>query len=271
MDCNEVCELLPACADDELGAAESLRLERHLAGCTACAAELRRLRALRAAVRHGAPYHQAGPALRARIAAALPPAGTPGPTVRPTAARALRAGWRSWFSWSPALNAGLAALTVASLAFGLTLLARQESPQQATMRELVGSHVRALVTAHAIDIASTDRHTVKPWFNGRLDYAPPVYDLAAEGFPLAGGRLDYLHGQRVAVLVYRRNQHPIDVFVLPAAAEQPADMEGAWLRQGYRIERWQAGGMDYWAVTDAGAPDLHRFRQAWQMADRRAP
>ncbi|MEM5428851.1 anti-sigma factor family protein [Cupriavidus oxalaticus] len=268
MDCNEVCELLPACADDELGAAESPRLERHLATCPACAAELRRLRALRAAVRQGAAYHQASPALRARIAAALPPAGTTGPM----AAQATRAGWRGWFSWSPAVNAGLAALTVASLAFALTLVARQESPQQAMTREVVGSHVRALVTAHTIDIASTDRHTIKPWFNGRLDYAPPVYDLAAEGFPLAGGRLDYLHGQRVAVLVYRRNHHPIDVFVLPAAAAvHPADMDGAWLRQGYRIERWQAGGMDYWAVTDASAPDLHRFRQAWQTADGRAP
>jgi anti-sigma factor RsiW len=263
MDCNDVCELLPACADNELGAADSLRLEQHLAKCAACAAELSRLRALSAAVRQGATYHHASPALRARLAAALP-----APAAMPTD-QAKRPRWLDWFAWRPAFNASMAAVTVASLAFGLTLFMQQESPQDAVARELVSSHVRALIADHAIDVVSTDRHTVKPWFNGRLDYAPPVHDLAAEGFPLAGGRLDYIHGQRVAVLVYRRNQHPIDVFVLPGAGKgKPvADIDGALARQGYQIERWQAGGMDYWAVTDASAADLRRFSKAWRVAD----
>ncbi|AQV93047.1 transcriptional regulator [Cupriavidus necator] len=267
MDCNESCELLPACADDELGAAESLRLEQHLAQCAACTAELGRLRALRAAVREAATYHRASPALRARIAAALPAAAVP------AAAPASRPRWLEWFAWRPAANAGLAALTVASMAFGLTSFMLQDSPQDAMAREIVTSHVRALIADHAIDVVSTDRHTVKPWFNGRLDYAPPVHDMAAEGFPLVGGRLDYLHGQRVAVLVYRRNQHPIDVFVLRGAGSRKAapDFDSTLTRQGYQITHWQAGGMDYWAVTDASAADLQRFSQAWRVASGGTP
>ncbi|WP_316153292.1 anti-sigma factor [Cupriavidus sp. BIC8F] len=262
MDCNEVCELLPACADDELGAAESLRLEQHLAQCAACTTELGRLRALRTAVREGAAYHRAGPALRARIAAALPAARVP------AGGEASRSRWLDWFAWRPAVNAGLAALTVASMAFGLTLFLLQDSPQDAMAREVVSGHVRALIADHAVDVASTDRHTVKPWFNGRLDFAPPVQDMAAEGFPLVGGRLDYLHGQRVAVLVYRRNQHPIDVFVLRGAGARKAapGFDSTLTRQGYQITHWQAGGMDYWAVTDASAADLQRFSKAWRVA-----
>ncbi|MGY2491428.1 anti-sigma factor family protein [Cupriavidus sp. CP313] len=267
MDCNEVCELLPACADDELGAAESQRLEQHLAQCAACTAELGRLRALRTAVREGATYHRAGPALRARIAAALPAARVP------AGGEASRPRWLEWFAWRPAVNAGLAALTIASMAFGLTLFLLRDSPQDAMAREVVSGHVRALIADHAVDVASTDRHTVKPWFNGRLDFAPPVHDMAAEGFPLVGGRLDYLHGQRVAVLVYRRNQHPIDVFVLHGAGARKAapDFGSTLTRQGYQITHWQAGGMDYWAVTDASAADLQRFSKAWRMASGGTP
>ncbi|MDQ0141844.1 anti-sigma factor family protein [Cupriavidus necator] len=267
MDCNDVCELLPACADDELGAAESLRLEQHLAQCAACTAELGRLRALRTAVREGATYHRASPALRAGIAAALPAARVP------AGGEASRPRWLEWFAWRPAVNAGLAALTVASMAFGLTLFLLREAPQDAMAREVVSGHVRALIADHAIDVASTDRHTVKPWFNGRLDFAPPVPDMAAEGFALVGGRLDYLHGQRVAVLVYRRNQHPIDVFVLRGAGARKAapDFDSTLTRQGYQITHWQAGGMDYWAVTDASAADLQRFGKAWRMASGGTP
>lgn len=265
MDCNDVCELLPACADDELGAAESLHLAQHLAQCAACTAELERLRALRAAVREGATYHRASPALRARIAAALPAADVPA-TVR-----ASRPRWLDWFAWRPAVNAGLAALTVVSLAFGLTMFMLRDSAQDTMVREVVSGHVRALIADHAVDVASTDRHTVKPWFNGRLDYAPPVHDLAAEGFPLVGGRLDYLHGQRVAVLVYRRNQHPIDVFVLRGAGTAAPALHAALTRQGYQITHWQAGGMDYWAVTDAAAADLQHFSKAWRMASGGTP
>lgn len=268
MECTDARALLHAHADGELGAADSLRLDQHLAGCPACAAELAQVRALQAAVRQGAAYHRASPALRARLIAALP-GGTPdatAPIVDTATKRSPR--WLRWFDWPPAATAALAGLTAVTLGLGVAQFAWRESPQQALTREVVDSHVRGLVSGHAIDVASSDRHTVKPWFNGRLDYAPPVFDLSAQGFPLAGGRLDYVDGRRVAVLVYRRNQHPVDVFVLPGKASGE-DMENhsvTWERHGYQVARWQSGGMRVWAVTDASAADLRAFGAAWRAA-----
>ncbi|MDF3832009.1 anti-sigma factor, partial [Cupriavidus basilensis] len=183
---------------------------------------------------------------------------------------------------SPAANAAMAALTVATLGIGVAQYALSDGTEQSVDGEMVSSHVRALLSGHAIDVVSSDRHTVKPWFNGRIDYAPSVRDLAAQGFPLTGGRLDYVHGRPVAVLVYRHNQHPIDVFVLPLGTDDrpnsktstagnsaPPQIEA---RHGYQLASWQAGGMRYAAVTDASAEDLLHFTQAWRAAgDSRAP
>lgn len=144
------------------------------------------------------------------------------------------------------------------------LPAAQDTPRAATDRtvdELVASHVRAGLSARDIDVISTDRHTVKPWFNGRLDYAPPVEDLAASGFPLAGGRLDYVGQRRVAVLVYRYRQHVIDVYVRPSAEGGQA-APYATVSQGYAVDRWDAAGMTWWAVTDAEPSALAAFRTA---------
>ncbi|MBN3743513.1 anti-sigma factor, partial [Burkholderia sp. Tr-20355] len=129
-----------------------------------------------------------------------------------------------------------------------------------TVDELVSSHVRAGLSARDIDVISTDRHTVKPWFNGRLDYAPPVEDLAADGFALVGGRLDYVGRRRVAVLVYRYRQHVIDVYVRPAG-EGPA-APYTTVSQGYALDRWDAAGMTWWAVTDAEPSALTALRTA---------
>lgn len=262
MDCNDARLLLDACADGELGAADALRLESHLAACPQCDAALRRVRALQAAVREGAPYHRASPALRSRIAAALPPL----PAAPPSAKQAVPpiTGWRRWFDWSPAGNAACAALTVTALAFGLAQMALRPSAQDVLANALVASHVRGLVSGRPVDVLSSDRHTVKPWFNGRLDYAPLVPDLAAEGFPLVGGRVDYVDGRRVAVLVYRRSQHPVDVYVLPVSAGRLEERQ----RQGYQLAGWESGGMRYWAITDASAADLRAFMKAWQAAVR---
>lgn len=111
--------------------------------------------------------------------------------------------------------------------------------------------------------SSTDRHTVKPWFNGRIDYAPEVRDLAAQGFPLVGGRLDYVDGRRVAVLIYRRNQHPLELYVLPDGAP---GLHGERMVQGYAMQSWTARGMRYWAVTDASESELRAFAAAWARA-----
>jgi anti-sigma factor RsiW len=238
MDCHDAQLLLQACADGEVGAADSVRLERHLEDCDQCVACLRNLQALRAATRHGAHYHRAS-----ADASPSPPSSE---------------GWRRWFTWSPAINAAMAGVTVFAVGLGLQQHAMRQSPAEGMVDAVVTSHVRGLISNHAIDVASSNMHVVKPWFNGRVDYAPEVRDLASAGFPLLGGRLDYVDGHRVAVLVYRRDGHPIDVFVLPDAQRGPGG-SGEAVQQGYQLQRWAAGGMQYWAVSDASATTLRAF------------
>ncbi|WP_428840296.1 anti-sigma factor family protein, partial [Burkholderia territorii] len=160
----------------------------------------------------------------------------------------------------PGLGWGVALLVALAAAAGMAVSAHRAETGQ-TVDELVSSHVRAGLSARDIDVIPTDRHTVKPWFNGRLDYAPPVEDLSASGFPLAGGRLDYVGRRRVAVLVYRYRQHVIDVYVWPAGVGRQA-APYATVSQGYALDRWDAAGMTWWAVTDAEPSALAAFRTA---------
>ncbi|APA84990.1 zf-HC2 domain-containing protein [Paraburkholderia sprentiae WSM5005] len=162
-----------------------------------------------------------------------------------------------------AARGGLAALVIALCAAAavLTLTLRRPAEFTAFTDELVASHVRAQISGRDIDVISTDRHTVKPWFNGRIDYSPPVEDLAASGFALQGGRLDYLAHRRVAVLVYRSGKHVIDVYVLPQSAAggaAPASLG----HDGYSIAHWDAAGMTWWAITDAAPDALSGFEAA---------
>ncbi|KWF56721.1 anti-sigma factor family protein [Burkholderia pseudomultivorans] len=293
MDCNEARALLDADVDRELSAPDALRVQRHVEGCDACRRERARIVALGRAVRQ-ADYHRAPDALRARILAGLPgaegasagspaqqpePASRPGfesqPQPQPQPPRG-----RRWFSWTggrgasarpasagpgprvgalPGLGWGVALLVALAAAVGMALSAHRADTDR-TVDELVASHVRAGLSARDIDVISTDRHTVKPWFNGRLDYAPPVEDLAASGFALVGGRLDYVGRRRVAVLVYRYRQHVIDVYVRPAGEGRGAPY--ATVSQGYALDRWDAAGMTWWAVTDAEPSALAAFRTA---------
>jgi anti-sigma factor RsiW len=229
--------LLQAELDGELGAAESAALQAHLEGCAGCLTLQAELRSLAAGLRAAAPRHAAPARLRALLAArAAPP-----PPVRRIAR-------------NPALAFGAGA----ALAAAVVLLAVLPGP--AVEDEAVSSHIRALQPGHLTDVPSSDRHTVRPWFDGRIDYAPPVRDFAGAGFPLIGGRLDYLGGRPVAALVYGRDRHLIDLYVWPAAGEA-APAAGA--RNGYAVVRWRAGGMAFLAVSDLEVTDLLAFARLW--------
>ncbi|MGF2492190.1 anti-sigma factor family protein, partial [Ralstonia pseudosolanacearum] len=152
----------------------------------------------------------------------------------------------------------VAALAV--LALGIGVLLGRPDAQALVARDITASHVRALLGAREIDVQSSDRHTVKPWFNGRIDYAPPVGDLAARGFPLVGGRLDYIDGRPVAVLVYRAGQHPVDLYVRPEAGGDAG--EALRTERGYQLLHWRTAGMGYWAITDASADVVRTFATA---------
>lgn len=173
---------------------------------------------------------------------------------------AARASWNRWVPVGASFACGaLLAVSVMTYRAGMNA---DEGPMEA---QVVASHVRSLMGDHLMDVASTDQHTVKPWFTGKLDYAPPVIDLAAEGFPLVGGRLDYLHDRPVAALVYRRRGHTINVFVLPQQ-DARGSASGLTADHGYQVARWTHAGMRFWAVSDLGRDDMARFAAGMQAA-----
>lgn len=240
MDHQEILELLPAYADQELGIVETLEVQRHLDDCADCQREYAAQRIVSARFKKEAIYFDAPTHLVQRINAALPQ----------DASRAKR--WHfNWLNLGAAMAAGLA------LAWSVGLYLNLPSEQEKLTEEVIASHVRSLQVNHLSDVASTDRHTVKPWFNGKLNFSPPVVDLAPQGFPLVGGRLDYLAGQPVAALIYRRAQHPINLYIWPSNDRDMAPK--LQNRQGYHLVRWTWDGMNYWTVSDLAANELENF------------
>jgi len=245
MSCPDKSVLLHGMLDGELDVVGALAFEAHMKECPACAAEYQRQQAIRAALRRSELRDRAPDALRRRIAAL---ADVP---AEPWWHRLL-AGWR----WG---GAGAAVLATA-----LALLLVLPGGGEDLTRQLVDSHVRSLLAEHLTDVVSSDRHTVKPWFAGKLDAAPPVIDLAPQGFPLAGGRLDYLDRRVVAALVYRRREHVINLFVWP----QPGAADAAVTEEteeGYRLLHWTRSGLQFWAVSDVDLSDLQTFQAAYQQ------
>jgi len=230
--------------DGELAADDARELEAHLIQCPECARFRDGRIALRAAITAQVPALEAPDALRERVRAALRVAARKR-AFRPIAGPVL---WRSL-----ALAASLAVVAV-----GSWRLALQRAAGGALTDQVLASHVRSLMPGHLTDVASSDQHTVKPWFNGKLDFSPPVYDFAGRGFPLIGGRLDYLNGRAVAALVYGRRQHLINVFLWPAV-QGPAGGPPAATRQGYHLLRWTTPEYAYWVVSDLGIAELRDF------------
>jgi anti-sigma factor RsiW len=253
-DCDKVL-LVQAELDGELGAAEAAALAAHRAECPICETAAAELMQARALMRDGL-YQPAPEDVRQRVMASLAAARPQQAQSAHAAAPGFSQWWRGW--WSNGASFGLGAACAAALAF---LLLTPALPPGLT-DQVVASHVRALQPGHLEDVASEDRHTVKPWFDGRLDFAPPVKDLVAERFPLIGGRLDYLDGRPVAALVYQRDKHVINLFVWPGAGDGPPQTAE---RQGYNIVHWSQGGMNFWAVSDVELSQLKEFAADWRQ------
>jgi len=242
MSCEHVERDLDPYLDRELDAESSTRIRAHVIGCAACRRELAEREAVGRLVRT-APYYPAPDRLRARVLAQA---------TRSTSTR-------RFVAWAAA------AAIVVSVVGGTGLLRSRFTRGDAIADEVVNGHVRSLMANHLFDVQSTDQHTVKPWFLGKLDFAPPVVDLAAAGFPLVGGRLDYLGGRPVAALVYQRHKHTINVFVSPEQDDRFAPAYAGSVR-GFHVHHWIHDGMSFWAVSDLNDSELTQFVHALQSS-----
>jgi mycothiol system anti-sigma-R factor len=239
MTCDEARLLLHALIDGELDAGHTSEVEAHVATCAACAAELAAQREMKRVLADTNLRYTAPSALRARIEASLPQSRQP-------SRRAVLRGF--------AMGSAVSALA----ATGLFAVVLRQDDQQRILSEVVSAHLRSLQAGHLTDVISTDQHTVKPWFNGKLDVAPPVIDLTAQGFTLVGGRLDYIDARAIGAVVYRRRQHIINLFVAQTANTEHRAPQTQTM-QGFNCRRWSNRGLNFWAVSDLGADELAEF------------
>jgi anti-sigma factor RsiW len=250
MTTGHVRDALSAYVDGELAPDRAMEIADHLASCGECASDYAAMLATVRTVRAEMTHLRAPDLLRARIRASLrEEAQTP---VRRVADRPRRA-WR--IPWT----AVAAALVLVVASSGITMVATNRRASDAPVADAVlASHIRSLMPEHLTDVRSNDQHNVKPWFNGRLDFSPTVPRLDEQGFPLLGGRLDYVHGRPVAVVVYGRRQHVINGVSWPAG-DDAAPTSAARTRNGYNLEHWRDGAVEYWAASDLNATELRTF------------
>ena len=249
MNCNEIRSLVPLSLDRELDWQSEALLAEHIETCVDCRNHLAQQQATQGKIRAAATYHRVPMDLLDRINSALPAVDRPDLSG---SGRKSRSGWR--FGWQILNGAGLAAAACALLIMAIVIPLRP-SENELLRNEIVTSHARSLLTQHVMDVASSDQHTVKPWFNGKLDFSPPVRDFAGQGFPLVGGRLDYVGHRGVAVIVYRRRQHIIDVFIWPGTSSTPSLQSS----QGYHLATKTAGGMSFVAISDVDPDELKQL------------
>jgi anti-sigma factor RsiW len=248
MNCDEASVMLHALIDGELDAGHAREVEAHMAACPDCAARLREFREFRDAMNPASLRHAAPASLRGRIEGKLP------------MAQGAMASRRSVIK-NFAFGAGAGAIA----ASGLLVLTMRGSDDRRMLGDVVSAHLRAMQAQHLTDVVSSDQHTVKPWFNGKLDVAPPVADLTALGFTMLGGRLDYIDAKPVAALVYRRRAHIIDLFCAPSPGTVTRAASMASL-QGFNVRRWTENGLDLWAVSDIAADELNEFGEKFEAA-----
>jgi anti-sigma factor RsiW len=250
MTCDEAKILLHALIDGELDAGHAREVEAHVAGCAACAAELAAYREMSQAIATADMKYAAPLALRRRIEASLPKPQTQAPSRR-----AVLRGF--------ALGSAVSAIA----ATGLVAIVLREDELQRVQSEIVSAHLRSLQAGHLTDVISTDQHTVKPWFNGKLDVSPPVIDLTAQGFTLIGGRLDYVDARAIGAVVYKRRAHVINLFVAQTSNTERRAAKIETL-QGFNIRCWRDRGLNFWAVSDLGADELAEFGDKFESAMR---
>ena len=263
MTCGEVRQSLDLYLDDELDVSRSLELEQHLESCSECAAALQEARQLSHAVRDSGVYGAMPKGLTTRVRDAVMKEArvseTPALTEIPTFTPAFRR--RAWMAATAAIVLG------AFAAFWVSHVTQSSQPT-AFIQEVLDNHVRSLMASHLVDVPSSDQHTVKPWFDGKVDFSPPVVDLGDNGFELVGGRLDYIDGRPVATVVYRRRQHVINVFMWP---DSESSSLNAHSYNGYHLLNWDSGGLQYWMVSDLNAQELREFEELLDQKIRALP
>ena len=270
MNCEDIKNLMDAYLDGELDPVTSQKIEQHFRDCHKCQQAYEVETAMAHAISRAAPYYKAPPELRERIQVSLREAigattsgaaeESPLPVRLPEAAR------RGIFFDTPWNWLALAATIIAAAIVSFNIVPRWQGSRagQFLATELIASHVRSLMASHLTDVGSSDQHTVKPWLDTKLDFAPPVFDLTSEGFPLIGGRLDYLDNRPVAALIYQRRKHFINLFVWPVDSNAAKGTETI-SRQGYQLLHWVNSDFNYWAVSDVSVGDLQAFKQSFEQ------
>ncbi len=252
MSCEMTHSVLHGYLDGELDAARAADFERHLLSCPQCVAELEAQENLRSRIQQAGLRERAPEKIRRNLQTALSGAPAETKTVTPIRSQpSIRPTW--WLT--------LAAAAVFAIVLGSRFLPNlsQGRGGNEMAAAIVDAHLRSLQPGHLEDVVSTDQHTVKPWFDGRIDFAPPVHDFVSDGFPLQGGRLDVVRGKTVAVLVYGRRKHIINVFIWPTSEPDLSPQQGSQL--GYNWIDWRKGGMEFSAISDAGASDLAELQK----------
>jgi len=250
MNCKETQEVIHGYLDGELDLVHNLAIEQHLKDCPACARSYQGQQSLRKVMAGSSLYFEAPKVLEQRLRTAVRQASK---------AESPRWRWRWDMNW--AWPRVLAPLAVAALAILIAVpITMRTSTEDRLTQEIVSGHLRSLMAGHLTDVASTDQHTVKPWFNGKLPFSPPVTDLAAQGFPLIGGRLDYVEYHQVAALVYQRRRHFINLFIWPSSGNS-STAEDFRTQRGDNVIHWSQGGMENWAVSEVNQADLRGFVQ----------
>jgi anti-sigma factor RsiW len=243
---DKISGLLDAYVDGELDLVNAREVERHLESCADCRGTEKAIRQLREAITKEAPAYRAPADLRKRVRSALR-----------REAKSTQQTLSPWLTF--ASGAAFAAVLVTAVLFQTVRTARSNT----IVDQIVANHVRSLLAAHLVDVTSSDQHTVKPWFDGKVDFAPVVRDLSANGYPLVGGRLDYLDGKTVVALVYQRNKHPINLFITPAQMNRNSSPTMT-TRRGYNVLSWTNNGMNYWAVSDLSGTELRQFADLFE-------